>query len=109
LIVFAWGCERAGAGDVVVNGSRACGVGIRGATAGESLERKDSYRRFLTAAVACSKCKGYMGVVIPEGKRSRPVKAINGICVQCGYRLAWIVIRGKNVLRESVAHRDMSF
>jgi hypothetical protein len=48
-------------------------------------------------AYTCPRCKGYLGVVIPEGKRNRPVKAINGLCAQCGYRLAWLMVLGKQI------------
>ena len=28
-----------------------------------------------------------------------PVRAVNGHCLKCGYRLAWIVIKGKQPAR----------
>jgi hypothetical protein len=28
-------------------------------------------------------------------KAKMPVQAINGWCLKCGYRLAWILVRGK--------------
>ena len=38
------------------------------------------------------KCDGYLGIVVPERKQ-----AINGRCQKCGYRLAWVLVRGKTV------------
>ena len=43
----------------------------------------------------CPKCNSYLGIVIRERKAKLPVQAINGWCLKCGYRLAWVVIRGK--------------
>ena len=34
---------------------------------------------------SCPKCNGYLGIV------ADPVQAINGRCLKCGYRLAWVV------------------
>jgi hypothetical protein len=33
---------------------------------------------------SCPKCNGYLGIVVP-------VQAINGRCVICGYRVAWVL------------------
>ena len=46
----------------------------------------------------CPKCNGYLGIVVPERKAKMPVQAINGRCVKCGYRLAWVLVRGKTTL-----------
>src|SRR5436309_5569627 len=46
----------------------------------------------------CPKCNGYIGIVLREPGRNTPFQAINGRCLQCGYRLAWIAIRGKQVV-----------
>ena len=43
------------------------------------------------------KCNGYLGIVVPERKATMPVQAINGRCLKCGYRLAWVLVRSKNV------------
>jgi hypothetical protein len=32
-----------------------------------------------------------------------PLQMGNGHCAECGYRLAWIVIRGKSSAREAAA------
>ena len=42
----------------------------------------------------CPRCRGLMGVIVqrPEGTS---LKAVNGKCVRCRHRLAWVVIRGK--------------
>ena len=43
-------------------------------------------------APTCPKCDGHLGIVIPEQKAKIPVQAINGRCVKCGYRLAWVFV-----------------
>ena len=43
----------------------------------------------------CPRCDGYLGIVLREPGRNMPVQAVNGHCLGCGYRLAWLVIRGK--------------
>ena len=35
------------------------------------------------------------GIVLREPARNMPVQAVNGHCLKCDYRLAWIVIRGR--------------
>jgi C4-type Zn-finger protein len=50
---------------------------------------------------SCPKCKGYLGIVIPEQKVKMPVQAINGRCLKCGYRLAWALVLGKRPTRYS--------
>ena len=46
---------------------------------------------------SCPKCNGYLGIVVPEQKAKMHVQAINGRCLKCGYRLAWVLVRSKNV------------
>jgi hypothetical protein len=41
---------------------------------------------------SCPKCNGYVGIVVP-------VQAINGWCLKCGYRLAWVLVLGKRLTR----------
>ena len=54
-------------------------------------------------ARSCPKCDGYLGIVLPEPGRNVPVRAVNGHCLKCDYRLAWIVIKGKRAAgRQSV-------
>ena len=36
-----------------------------------------------------------------------PVRAVNGHCLTCGYRLAWIVIKGKQAARHHLRRTDM--
>src|SRR5258705_7197315 len=43
----------------------------------------------------CPRSNGYLGIVLRETGRNVPLQAVNGHCLGCGYRLAWIVIRGK--------------
>ena len=47
------------------------------------------------------KCNGYLEIVVPERKAKLPVQAINGRCLKCGYRLAWVVVLGKRLTRQS--------
>jgi hypothetical protein len=46
-------------------------------------------------ARACPRCNGYLEIALGESGRNVVVRAINGRCVKCGYRLAWILISGK--------------
>jgi hypothetical protein len=48
----------------------------------------------------CPRCNGYLGIVLCEPGRNVPVRAVNGHCLKCDYRLAWIVIRGKQAARQ---------
>ena len=43
----------------------------------------------------CPRCANYVGIVLREPGRNAPVQAVNGHCLKCDYRLAWIVIRGR--------------
>ena len=45
-------------------------------------------------ARACPRCNGYVGIIIREQGRNTPLQAVNGHCLRCSYRMAWIVIRG---------------
>jgi hypothetical protein len=49
----------------------------------------------------CPRCKGYLGIVIPERKPDTLVQAINGHCLKCGYRLTWLLVLGKRLARDS--------
>ena len=48
----------------------------------------------------CPRCNGYLGIVLREPGSNMPVRAVNGHCIKCGYRLAWIVIKGKQTARQ---------
>jgi hypothetical protein len=50
----------------------------------------------------CPRCNGYLGIVLREPGRNTSLRGINGHCVQCGHRLAWILIRGKKPPDHSV-------
>jgi len=56
---------------------------------------------------SCPKCNGYSGIVVPERKAKVLVQAINGRCLRCGYRLAWVVVRGKAALLANVLLFDL--
>ena len=45
----------------------------------------------------CPRCNGYLGIVLREPRRNMPLRAVDGHCVKCGYRLAWIIISGKQI------------
>jgi hypothetical protein len=54
-------------------------------------------------ARSCPNCDGHLGIVLREPGRNVPVRAVNGQCLKCDYRLAWIVIKGKQAAgRQSV-------
>jgi hypothetical protein len=36
---------------------------------------------------SCPRCAGYLGIVVPERNAKKPVQAIDGRCLKCGYRL----------------------
>ena len=38
-------------------------------------------------ARSCPKCDGYLGIVLREPGRNVPVRAVNGHCLKCDYRL----------------------
>jgi C4-type Zn-finger protein len=51
-------------------------------------------------ARSCPRCDGYLGIVLPEPRRNIRLQAINGRCAECGYRMAWVLVRGrKSALR----------
>jgi hypothetical protein len=47
---------------------------------------------------SCPRCNGYVGIVLGEPARNTPLQPVNGHCLSCGSRLAWIVIRGESSL-----------
>jgi hypothetical protein len=48
-----------------------------------------------TSAALAPRCNGYLWIVLREPGNNTPLRAVNGHCLGCGYRLAWIVFRGK--------------
>src|SRR5215813_1417057 len=40
-------------------------------------------------ARSCPRCSGYLGIVMRRPTRNISPQAINGRCLQCGYRLVW--------------------
>jgi hypothetical protein len=57
----------------------------------------------------CPRCGGYVDVAMHGAERNIPLHAVNGRCLKCSYRLAWIVIRGgrkaaKRGVKNSVKH-----
>jgi hypothetical protein len=56
-----------------------------------SVEGVQLMDRYLTHN--CPRCRGLMGVVVQRPKGTT-LQAVNGKCLRCRHRLAWIVIRG---------------
>jgi hypothetical protein len=59
-------------------------------------------------ARSCPRCKGYVDVAMHGAERNNPLHAVNGQCLKCGYRLAWIVIRGGRKAMRLRARRKAS-
>jgi hypothetical protein len=62
-------------------------------------------------ARSCPRCTGYLGIVLPEPRRNIRLQAINGRCAECGYRMAWLLVRGRRTaagLALLVVHRTKS-
>jgi hypothetical protein len=43
----------------------------------------------------CPRCKGHVGIIIRKRKKPAAPRPVNGRCLDCNYRLAWLVIDGK--------------
>jgi hypothetical protein len=50
-------------------------------------------------ARSCPRWKGYLAIVLREPGRNTSAQAINGHCLQCGHRLAWILFRRQRSTR----------
>src|SRR5262245_56431959 len=46
--------------------------------------------RYLTRV--CLRCGGHVSIYLNQPEQGTPFQAVNGHCVRCAYRLAWIVI-----------------
>ena len=57
-------------------------------------------------ARSCPRCNGYLGIELREPGRNTPVQAINGHCLQCGHRLAWILVTGKGNARRGELYAE---
>jgi hypothetical protein len=57
----------------------------------------------------CPRCDGYLGIVVPERKAMLPVQALNGRSLKCGYRLAWVLVRGKASTTQLTPRRSKLF
>jgi len=44
---------------------------------------------------SCPRCNGYVGIVLREPGRDT-LQAVNGSCLRCSYRMAWIVMQSKS-------------
>jgi C4-type Zn-finger protein len=62
---------------------------------------------------SCPRCDGYVGIVLRDAGHNTQLQAVNGHCLGCGYRLAWIVIRGKRMETRRIepkrSHRNSFF
>ena len=43
---------------------------------------------------SCPRCNGHVGIIVREPERNTPLQAVNGHCLRCSYRMAWIVVAG---------------
>jgi hypothetical protein len=57
-------------------------------------------------ARSCPQWNGYLGIVLREPGHNVPVRAVNGHCLKCDYRLAWIVIKGKQAAAQQSVRRQ---
>jgi hypothetical protein len=48
----------------------------------------------------CPRCHGYLGVALGKQRRNARVQAVNGHCARCGYRLAWLLFRGRQLTEQ---------
>src|SRR5262249_60343544 len=62
-------------------------------------------------ARSCPRCAGYLGIIMRKPARNISLQAINGRCLQCGYRLAWILVQGRKstALRVRTARRSSRY
>src|SRR5262249_13679424 len=67
--------------------------------------RRDSIARWPSIYNAPISRERYLRIVAPERKATLPVQAIMGRCGKCGYRLAWVLVRGKWLTRQSALLR----
>ena len=37
------------------------------------------------------RCNGYVRIIMRDPGRNVPLQAVNGHCLDCGYRMSWIV------------------
>jgi hypothetical protein len=54
-------------------------------------------------ARACPRCNGPVKLTLREPGRNTRLQAVNGHCLRCAYRFAWIVIRGNRGRRTRLA------
>jgi hypothetical protein len=58
-------------------------------------------------ARSCPRCNSYLGIVLREPGRNVRVRAVNGHCLKGDYRLAWIVIKGKQAAKQQSVRRQV--
>jgi hypothetical protein len=62
--------------------------------------KRDLYR-------TCPRCSGYVGIILHDPDVDEELKAVHGNCVQCSYRMSWLVIRGRRrSLRRVLRNRN---
>jgi C4-type Zn-finger protein len=61
-------------------------------------------------ARSCPRCAGYLGIIMRKPAHNIPLQAINGRCLACGYRLAWVLVQGrKSALQVGTARRSSRY
>jgi len=48
----------------------------------------------------CPHCQQQLAVEIRAPERNSVLRAINGSCASCGYRFAWLLVRGNAAVRK---------
>src|SRR4029077_6434139 len=103
-----WGLIPHWAADPSI-GNRMINAGAETLTELPSLTRRKSeqffHRARHTYSTPVPKCNGYLGIVVPE-RKAKPVQAINGRCLKCGYRLAWVLVCGNVSLANLLNYRS---
>ena len=56
---------------------------------------------------SCPRCNGYVGIIVREPGRNTSLQAVDGSCLRCGFRMAWIVIRGRKLSLAVKTHRKL--
>ena len=57
----------------------------------------------------CPRCAGYLEIVLQKSDYNTRLQGINGHCLDCGYRLAWILVRGGKSVRHFGTVRRLSY
>lgn len=58
---------------------------------------------------SCPRSGGHVGITMREPETALRLQAVNGKCVRCSYRLAWIVVKGNRPGVLESAYRGLSY